>query len=153
MTFYSYENLPLGLEIPFGPKLVRKAEIIKFAQEFDPAPFHLDEEAALKSPLKGLCASGFHTCAMIMRMICDAYLLNSTSQGGPGVETCEWIRPVRPGNILTGKSTVISTRHSKSRPENAIIRLRHSAQNQNDEPVIAMITVNIFRVSAPEKTP
>ena len=150
MPTYAFETMPVGLELPFGPKLVTKKEIIEFAREFDPAPFHIDEQAAKSSPLGKLCASGFHTCCMTMRMICDAYLLDSTSEGAPGLEECRWTKPVYPGDTLSGRSTVLSSRRSKSRPKISIMRIRHEAENQSGETVLSMTTINIFRLNNPE---
>ncbi|MFK5979244.1 MAG: MaoC/PaaZ C-terminal domain-containing protein [Rhizobiaceae bacterium] len=122
--------------IPLGPRLVTKEEIIEFAEEFDPAPYHLDEEAAKETMLGGLCASGWHICAISMRMMCDAFILDSTSQGAPGVEYCYWKKPVRPGDTLTGETRVISVRNSKSLPNIAISELENKIYNQNGELVL-----------------
>ena len=73
-----------------------KDEILAFAREFDPQPFHLDEEAAKRSLLGGLCASGWHTASMLMRMTCDGWMLDSTAMGAPGIEEIQWLKPVRP---------------------------------------------------------
>ncbi len=150
MPYYAFETMPVGLELPFGPKLVTKEEIIEFAKEFDPAPFHIDEQAAKKTALGKLCASGFHTCCITMRMICDSYLLDSTSEGAYGLEECRWTRPVYPGDTLSGKSSVLSSRQSKSKPENAILRIHHHTENQQGEQVLSMITTNIFRLNNPQ---
>lgn len=149
MPTYAFETMPVGLELPFGPKRVTEEEIIEFAREFDPAPFHIDEQAAKNSVLGKLSASGFHTCCMTMRMICDAYLLDSTSEGAPGLEECRWTKPVCPGDTLSGRSTILSSRQSKSRPENAIMRIRHETENQAGETVLSMTTINIFRLNNP----
>ena len=151
MTTYSFEAMTVGREIHFGPKTVSKQEIIEFAEEFDPAPFHLDEKMAMNSFAGGLCASGFHTNGIVMSMLCDAYILDSTSEGAFGVEECLWPNSVRPGDILQGKSTVLSARQSKSRPHTGILRIRHETWNQKGEKVHSMTTNNIFRLSGEDR--
>ncbi len=146
MPKYAFEDLQQGTELPFGPKLITKQEIVEFAEEFDPAPFHLTDSVQGDEFAVGLCASGFHTCGIVMRMICDAYLLDSTSEGAFGLEECLWTKPVRPGDTLRGKSIVLSARQSKSRPQTSILRIHHETWNQNDETVNSMITINIFRL-------
>lgn len=133
--------------IPLGPRLVTKEEIIEFAEEFDPAPYHLDEEAAKATMLGGLSASGWHVCAIAMRMMCDAFILGSTSQGAPGVEYCNWKKPVRPGDTLNGETRVASVRDSKSLPNIGISELEHKIYNQNGELVMEMKNFGYYRLS------
>ena len=132
----AYEDFTEGLEIPLGPYEVTKDEVIEFAEEFDPQPFHLDEEAARASMLGGLSASGWHTCSMMMRMMADGYLLDSTSQGSPGVDFVKWLKPVRPGDMLSGTATVLSARLSSKRPTLGIARLGTAIRNQKGETVL-----------------
>jgi len=98
---------------------------------------HLDEAAGKQSLLGGLAASGWHICAIMMRMFCDAYILDSTSQGAPGVDFVQWKRPVLAGDTLHGFSEVLSARPASSRPDLGIIRLRHEIFNQREELVCA----------------
>ncbi len=135
-----------GTILSLPPKTVSKEEIIEFAEEFDPAYFHIDEEAAKSSMLGGLVASGFHTCSITMRMMCDAYLLASTSQGAPEVEEIKWIAPVRPGDTLSGIAEVIEARQSNSQPQLWITKVKHDIENQNDEPVMSMTVIGIFTI-------
>ncbi len=137
----------VGCELLYGPITISKEEIIEFAKEFDPIFFHMDENAAKNSLLGGLAASGFHTCSLTMRMMCDAYLLNSTSQGAPETETIDWLGPVRPGDTLSGKSTVLTARRSRSRRDMLIVRFRHDTVNQNNEPVLSMVNSGFFRIT------
>lgn len=139
--------LKAGDCIQLGPRIVSKDEIIEFAEEFDPAPYHLDEEAAKATMLGGLSASGWHICSIVMRMMCDAYILGSTSQGAPGVEYCHWKKPVRPGDTLTGESRVISVRNSNSLPNIGISELEHDIYNQNGELVLEMKNFGYFTLS------
>jgi acyl dehydratase len=131
-----YEDFEVGSVRIFGPRLVTREEIIEFATEFDPQPMHLDEEAANKSMLKGLSASGWHTCAIMMRMLYDSFLHESSSLGGPGVDEARWIRPVRPGDRLTMHMTCLDKREMKSRPHVGIVRHKMEMKNQNGETVM-----------------
>ncbi len=130
---FAYEDLTPGTRIPLGPYPVSAEEIIAFAHEFDPQPMHLDRAAGEASLLGGLAASGWHTSAMVMRMFCDAYVLDSTSQGAPGVDFMQWKRPVLAGDTLHGHSEIVSARPSKSRPGLGIVQIRNEIFNQRDE--------------------
>jgi acyl dehydratase len=135
MPFRYFEDFAPGLELPFGPHTVSRAEIVAFAAEFDPQPFHLDEAAASETLLGGLAASGWHTCALFMRMMCDGWLLESASMGAPGIDSVNWLRPVRPGDVLSGRSIVLETRPS-SRPTRGFVRFRHEVVNNHGETVM-----------------
>ncbi|MCW4113796.1 MaoC family dehydratase [Aurantimonas sp. MSK8Z-1] len=137
----SFEDLSVGTILSLGPYPVTRDEIVAFASEFDPQPFHLDEEAAKASLLGGLAASGWHTCAMMMRMMCDAFILGSTSQGSPGVDFVRWLRPVRPGDTLSGTATVLEARRSASRPGLGIVKLRNALSTGSGPVLEAEYTV------------
>lgn len=130
---YAYEDMVEGLKLPFGPCSISKDAIIEFASIYDAQPFHLDEEAAKASVLGGLAASGWHTSALVMRMVHDAYLSNARVQGGPGVEFTRWKRPVLAGDSLSGVTTVIDRRVLKSRPNLGLVTLYHEVVNQLGE--------------------
>jgi len=100
---WAFEDFVEGATLDLGSKLVTAEEIVEFASEFDAQPMHLDEEAGKRSILGGLSASGWHTCAMFMRLLCDGFLLDSTSQGSPGIEYVKWKKPVLAGDKLTGR--------------------------------------------------
>src|SRR5271155_2389822 len=100
MSELYFEDFPVGEIFEFGDCLVTAGAIVEFALQFDPQPFHLDAEAARQTQAGGLIASGWHTAALLMRMNCDAFVLHSASQGGPGVEELNWVKPVRPGDRL-----------------------------------------------------
>lgn len=140
------ESFPPGTEITLGPKSVSRDEIIEFATEFDPIYFHTDEVAAKNSMLGGLVASGFHTCSLAMRMLCDAYITKSTSQGAPGIDECKWLAPVRPGDTISGVARVKNSRRSKSRPEILIVGFEFEFWNQNKTPVLFMSNSAMFRI-------
>ncbi|TDP72463.1 MaoC family dehydratase [Roseateles toxinivorans] len=134
----AFEDFQVGQVREFGGRTVGKDEILQFAAAYDPQPLHLDEAAAEASVLGGLSASGWHTCAMVMRMMCDDYLLNSTSQGSPGIDNLRWLRPVRPGDTLRVRMTVLEARESKSRPQIGLIRSSWAVFNQHGEQVLSM---------------
>jgi acyl dehydratase len=138
MKTYAFEDFPVGLVKELGPRTVELDEVLQFAAAFDPQPFHLNEDAANASVFGGLSASGWHTCAMVMRMMCDAYLLDSTSQGSPGVDHIKWLLPVRPGDTLHVRMTVLEARPSKSRPDLGLVRSSWLVLNQQDEAVMSM---------------
>jgi len=134
---YAFEDFTKGRTFALGPYPVSAAEIMDFAEQFDPAPFHLSEAAGKASPLGGLAASGWHSCAMAMRMICDAFLLESTCQGSPGIDQCKWLHPVLAGDTLTGKATVENARLSGSRAGLGVLSLRYDLFNQHEVQVIS----------------
>lgn len=132
---WAYEDFVEGATLDLGTKLVTAEEIVAFASEFDPQPMHLDEEAGRASILGGLSASGWHTCAIFMRMLCDALLLDSTSQGAPGVDYVKWKRPVLAGDVLTGRLTILSKRLSRSKPNLGFVNWRAELFRQTGESV------------------
>ncbi len=113
----TFEDFPPGHFGTFGPRRVTREEILAFAAEFDPQPMHLDEEAAKRTMLKGLSASGWHLCSIMMRMMCDGYIGRTASLGSPGVNEVRWLAPLRPGDDLTLDVEVTEARVSRSRPE------------------------------------
>jgi acyl dehydratase len=135
---YAFEDFQPGRSFEFGQRVVDRDEVLRFAAAYDPQPLHLDEAAAEASVLAGLSASGWHTCAMTMRMMCDAYLLDSTSQGSPGIDALRWLKPVRPGDTLRVRMTVLEARQSKSRPQIGLVRSGWEVFNQHDEAVMTM---------------
>jgi acyl dehydratase len=135
---YAFEDFPPGHVAEFGGMTVQRDDIVRFAAEFDPQPFHVSEDAARHSLFKKLTASGWHTCAMVMRMNCDAYLLDSTSLGSPGIEHLKWTRPVHAGDTLRVRMTVLEARPMKSKPHVGLVRSRWEALNQHGEVVLEM---------------
>ena len=141
---WAYEDFVEGASLDLGTKLVSAAEIVEFASEFDAQPMHLDEAAGKASILGGLSASGWHTCAMFMRMLCDAFLLDSTSQGSPGIDHVKWKKPVLAGDTLTGTVTVLAKRQSKSRPQLGLVSMRSELFNQRGESVFELENTGMF---------
>ncbi len=133
-----YEDLPVGWSETFGPVTVTKESLLAFAREYDPQPFHVDEQAAEASPFGGLIASGWHTAAMFMRMYVDALLSRSTSMGSPGGEELRWLVPVRPGDTLSGRVTVERTEPSGHRADRGTVHMRSEVVNQRGEVVMRL---------------
>lgn len=146
----AFEDFIIGKPIPLEPYKVSREEIVEFAKEFDPQPFHLSEEAGKETLADGLIASGWHSCSILMRMMCDAYLNNSLSQGAPGIDEVKWLKPVRPGDVLKGSSTVTGKRVSRSRPEIGIFDVRHDLINQNDELVLTITNSGMMGLRNPD---
>jgi acyl dehydratase len=140
-----WEDFPVGQVREFGRYEVTREAVLSFAREFDPQPFHLDDAAAEASLFGRLAASGWHTCAMAMRMMCDEYLLRSASLGSPGIDNLRWTRPVYPGDVLRVRLEVVEARPMASRPSVGIVRSRTSVLNQNDETVLTMEGAGMYR--------
>lgn len=145
-----FEDLSLGTEFPLGPKTVTADEILAFAMEFDPQPMHIDEAAGRASILGGLAASGWHTCAMMMRMMTDSYLLRTAAEGAPGLDYVKWKRPVLADDVLAGETKVVGLRLSRSRPGIGIASLRHELRNQRGETVLESENPVMLRLRAPQ---
>jgi acyl dehydratase len=141
---WAYDDFAEGASMVLGTKLVTAEEIIEFASEFDPQPMHLDEAAGKASILGGLAASGWHTCCMFMRMMCDGFLLDSTSQGSPGIDFVRWKRPVIAGDTLAGRATIMAKRTSKSRPELGFVTVLSQLTNQRGEVVLELQNTGMF---------
>jgi len=146
---YCFEDFVTGSVDEYGSRLITREEIIAFAAEFDPQPMHLDEDAARASMLGGLSASGWHTCAILMRMICDWFILDSSSMGAPGVDEVKWLKPVRPGDALSVRRTVLETRLSKSHPEMGFVRFAYELLNQKRKIVMTLTTPAMLRRREP----
>ena len=144
-----YEDFTPGESCDFGRYDVTAEEIKTFAAEFDPQPFHLDEEAGRNSILGGLCASGWHTAAMFMRMMVDGYLGRSASLGSPGLDELKWLKPVFPGETLTGRFTVVAKRTSAKNPEVGILTMRWEVFSAVGEKKMEITGVNLIKVRSP----
>ncbi len=139
-----WEDFQTGAVAVYGPRLVTREEIVAFAAEFDPQPMHLDEMAARGTMLGGLGASGWHICCLMMRIIADGYVLNSSSMGGPGIEETRWLSPLRPGTQIRVRATVLETRPSKSRPEMGLTRFRFEVLDEADTCLMTLTTTQMF---------
>ena len=145
MTRYAFEDFHVGHVMEIGQRTVTPEEIIAFASQFDPQPFHLSEEAGRRSIYGSLIASGWHTAAMVMRMSCDAYLLDSRSMGSPGIDELRWLKPVRAGDTIRARFEVMEIRPSKSKPDRGIVVSAWRVFNQHDELVMTMRGMGMFR--------
>lgn len=125
--------------------LVTREAVLAFAQQFDPQPFHLDDSAAEASLFGRLSASGWHTCAMTMRMMCDHYLLRSASLGSPGIEAVRWLKPVYPGDTLSVRLQILEARPMSSRPGVGLMKSSWIVRNQDQEAVMTMESWGMFR--------
>jgi acyl dehydratase len=132
---YFLEDFAIGQVFATGKLQVDTDQIKSFAKEFDPQPYHLDEEAAQKSPFRGLAASGWHTAALTMRLLVDGDFKPAGGILGVGFDALSWPKPVRPGDELHAKSEILEVRPSKSKPDRGTIRVRTTTYNQNDEAV------------------
>jgi acyl dehydratase len=142
-----YEDIEVGVVRRFGSKEVVREEVIDFASKYDPQPFHLDDEAAAQTYFGRLSASGWHTGAMMMRMMVDDMKQHEQAGlGSPGIEDLRWLKPVYPGDTLRCESEILEKRRSGSRPEMGIIQSRMTVFNQHDEPVMTMRSAGLIRV-------
>ena len=140
-----WEDFRTGERVEIGSRLLTRDEIVEFASKYDPQPFHVDDAKARESMFGGLIASGWHTCALVMRMMCDAYLTRSASLGSPGIDNLKWLKPVRPGDTIRGYRTTLETRASKSKPDVGLVKSLWEVLNQNDELVMTMEGYGMFR--------
>ncbi|PNQ74088.1 acyl dehydratase [Erythrobacter sp. SAORIC-644] len=146
-----YEDLALGQKQAFGRYEVTREEVIEFALKYDPQPFHLDDDAAAATHFGRLSASGWHTCAMTMAMLVENLKANrQAGLGSPGIDQLRWKKPVFPGDTLRCESVVIEKRRSGSRPEMGIFKSSLTVFNQNDEPVLEMVSNGLISTRDPE---
>ena len=146
-----YEDIEIGHRQSFGRYEVTREEVTQFASKYDPQPFHLDDGAAAQTHFGRLSASGWHTCAMTMAMLVENMKSNrQAGLGSPGVDELRWVKPVYPGDVLRVESEVIEKRRSQSRREMGIFKSKSTTFNQNDEPVLTMVSNGLIRVRDPE---
>ena len=142
---YYWEDLQPGSVRELGQVTVSAEEIKKFAAQFDPQPFHLDEEAGRRSLFGGLCASGWHTCSLAMRLNVDNFLKESSSMGSPGLENIRWLKPVYPGDTLSLRQRVVESRPMRKRTDVGLVRTVWEMFNQKGEQVLQMEGYGMFR--------
>ena len=141
-----FEDYPPGASHDCGSVSVSEAEIISFAIQFDPQPFHVDPAAAARGPFGGLVASGWHTAALVMRQLVDHYLPADASLGSPGLDDLRWPEPVRPGDTLRVRVTAVEARRSASKPDRGILKSLIEAVNQDGRTVMRATATNFLRV-------
>ena len=144
-----YEDFPEGLVIPFGTYHLSKEEVIAYAREWDPQPFHMDDEAAKHSVLGGLAASGWQTSAILVKLAVEAYANRSAAMASNSMEEVKWLKPVYAGETLTGRGTVLSRRVSSKRPEMGILRIKFELLNMAGELKTEITGVQFMRVRHP----
>ena len=144
MARYAFEDFAVGDAIACGPRAVTAEEIVTYARQFDPQPFHVDEDAGRASIYGSLIASGWHTAALAMRMACDGYLLDSTSAGSPGIDALRWLRPVRAGDTIRSEVVTVETRPSRSKPDRGVVVSEWRVYNQDDELVMTLRGMGMF---------
>ena len=145
----SYEDIEVGKTYPVGSHTFTREEIVHFAEQFDPQPFHLNEAAAEASMFGGLVASGWHTCSVMMGLFVRHFLRDSTSMGSPGIDDIRWIKPTRVGDTLTMTNTVLSKRVSASKPDRGIIETRWDGVNQHGETIVTVRSKALFGLRHP----
>jgi acyl dehydratase len=139
-----FEDFPPGDVRESPSRGVTHDEIVAFARQYDPQPFHLDDEAATRSIYGGLLASGWHTCALYMRLMWETFLKDTASLGSPGVDEIRWVKPVRPGDTLRVRFTVVEATPSRSKPDRGIVRSLSEVFNQHGEVVMTMRGLGLF---------
>ena len=144
MTVRYWEDFKPGQVIELGSRTIDKDSILGFAREFDPQPFHTDEEAARRTIFGGLIASGWHTGSLSMRLFYDGLIKDVVSLGSPGFDELRWVKPVRPGDTLSARFTVLECIASRSKPDRGVIRALLETRNQQGEVVMSITAVNIF---------
>ncbi|MEQ8232328.1 MAG: MaoC family dehydratase [Gammaproteobacteria bacterium] len=139
-----FEDYVPGAVHEFGRYVVGEDELLDFARRYDPQPFHIDEEAAAQTQYGGLITSGWHTCAMMMRMLVDHYISSVASLGSPGVDEVRWLRPVRPGDVLRVRVSVLDARVSRSKPDRGLVHSAIEVLDHDDNVVMTMKTLGFF---------
>ena len=140
-----FEDYVPGAVYEYGQIPVTEAEIIEFARRFDPQDMHVDPEAAAQGRFGGLIASGWHTAAMMMRLFADNFLSKVASLASPGIDELRWLQPVRPGDVLRIRVTVLEATPSRSRPDRGMVRTLVEVLNQRGEAVMSVKPMNIIR--------
>jgi acyl dehydratase len=145
-----FEDYQPGSVYEFGTISVSQDEIIQFARQFDPQYFHTDPERAASGPFGGLIASGWHTASLMMRLYADHYLSTVASLGSPGVDELRWLRPVRPGDRLSMRATIVEAKRSRSKPDRGMIRTLVEVLNQDGQAVMSVIAMTLLLSRTPQ---
>jgi len=148
-----FEDYRPGLVLEFGNVAVDETELVEFARRFDPQPFHTDAAQAAAGPFGGLIASGWHTGSLMMRLLVEHYLSPVASLGSPGIDELRWLAPVRPGDVLSVRVTVLEARRSQSKPDRGLVRALMEVLNQRREVVMSLRALNFTRLRDPGRLP
>ncbi len=146
---YYWEDFTPGRVFETVTRTLSEEDIVRFAREYDPQAYHTDAEAAQHSPFGGLIASGWQTAAVGMRLMCDSYLLESSCVGSPGLDELRWMKPVRPGDTLRLRSSVIKATPSGKQPNRGTVLFCWEILNQNGEVALSMLGLQLFLRRAP----
>ena len=146
-----FEDYVPGTTVDCGSFSLSEAEIIAFAKDYDPQPFHVDPVAAKGGPFGGLIASGWHTTSMMMRLLVDSYVSPESSLGAAGVDELRWPKPVRPGDTLHVRATVIEARRSSSKPDRGIVKTLMELTNQDNDLVMKVTAINFILLRDPSQ--
>ena len=139
-----FEDYQVGAVYEYGYATLGEAEIVAFAQRFDPQPMHIDPQFAAAGPFGGLIASGWHTAGVLMRMIADHYLSKVASLASPGIDELRWPAPVRPGDSLKLRATIVEARISRSKPDRGLVRTHAELLNQDNSVVLSLVAMNLL---------
>jgi len=140
-----FEDYVPGSVYEYGSVRVDESEIVEFAKKFDPQDIHSDRDAAARGPFGGLIASGWHTAGLMMRLYADHYLSKVASLASPGVDELRWTRPVRPGDALRIRVTVLDAKRSRSKPDRGVVQSQIEVVNQRGEIVMSLKAINLLR--------
>lgn len=144
MSSYYWDDFTPGWTYESASRTLSAEDIKRFAREYDPQVFHTDEEGAKATPFGGLIASGWQTCGVMMRLMCDGYLVDSACVGSPGLDELRWLRPVRPGDALRLRTTALEQTPSQKYANRGTIKFRWEVLNQNDEVVCSIVGRQLF---------
>jgi acyl dehydratase len=144
-----FEDYQPGSVYEYGYITVSEAEILEFARAFDPQPIHVDPQAAARGPFGGLIASGWHTASMAMRLIVSHYLSRVGSLASPGIDELRWPAPLRPGDTIRAKVTIVEARRSRSKPDRGLVRTHVELITQNGDTVLTLTAMNLIRARHP----
>lgn len=145
MDLMHLEDFQPGQTFDLGSIEVTHDQVVDFAKQFDPQPFHIDIDAGGQSIFGGLIASGWHTCSLMMRLVVDNLFSRTATLGSPGVNQIRWMLPVRPGDTLTASTRVLAVTSSVSKPDRGTVEFHYEVRNQSDQQVLAMQGISMFR--------
>jgi acyl dehydratase len=140
-----FEDYVPGVVCMYGQIAITEAEIVEFAARYDPQPIHMDPMAAARGPFGGVIASGWHTIALVMRVLVERFLSRVAALVSPGIDELRWTAPVRPGDVLHVRITILDATVSRSKPDRGLVRTSIEALNTRDEVVMTMKAMNLIR--------
>jgi acyl dehydratase len=145
MIRFYWDDFTPGWTYESGARTLSAQDIVRFAREYDPQVYHVDPEAAKATSFGGLIASGWQTCGIIMRLMCDGYLLESACMGSPGLDEVKWLKPVRPGDVLRLRATALEQTASQKDPGRGSVKFSWEALDQAGDVVCRVVGRQYFR--------